>query len=300
MNVVECRNLAKTYGKLSAIDDLSFDIEENKITGLIGRNGAGKTTLLKMIAGYLRPTSGELKVFAHNPFNSLEVSAHTIFVDDNMSFPDSLTLADILVEVAPFYQNWDSRLAQGLFDYFSLNPQQRHSRLSKGSKSTFNTIIGIASRCALTLFDEPTTGMDSAVRKDFYRALLKDYIEHPRTVILSSHLLGELEGILEDVLLLDQGRKRLQLPLIEMKEFAIGLRGNAQAVLRFIEGREIIYKEEFAPGSLYVVIKRDLAPGDYERARQSGIESVSVTINDLCIYLTGKTKGGIDDVFKRD
>lgn len=298
MSVVECRNLTKSYGKLNAIDDMSFEIEENKITGLIGRNGAGKTTLLKMIAGYLRPTKGELKVFAQNPFNSLEVSAHTIFADDSMAFPDSLTLADILAEVAPFYPNWDSRLAQGLFDYFSLNPKQRHSRLSKGSKSTFNTIIGISSRCPLTLFDEPTTGMDSAVRKDFYRALLKDYIEYPRTVILSSHLLGELEGILEDILLLDQGRKRLQLPLIEMKEFAIGLRGNAQAVLRFIEGREIIYKEEFAPGSLYVVIKRDLAPGDYERARQSGIESVSVTINDLCIYLTGKTKGGIDDVFK--
>lgn len=299
MSVVECRNLTKSYGKLSAIDDLTFDIEENKITGLIGRNGAGKTTLLKLIAGYLRPTSGELKVFAHNPFNSLEVSAHTMFIDDNMSFPNTFTLVDILVEVAPFYPNWDSRLAQGLFDYFSLNPKQRHGRLSKGSKSTFNAIIGIAARCPLTLFDEPTTGMDSAVRKDFYRALLKDYIEHPRTVILSSHLLGELEEILEDILLLDQGTKRLQLPLIEMKEFAIGLRGNAQAVLQFIEGREIIYQEEFAPSSLYVVVKKDLAPGAYDRARQNGIESVPVFVNDLCIYLTGKSKGGIDDVFKR-
>lgn len=205
MSVIQCEDLTKSFGKLKAIDHLSFEIEENKITGLIGRNGAGKTTLLKMIAGYLKPTSGELKVFSEKPFNSLNVSANTMFVDDTMTFSDSMTLVDILIEVASFYPNWNSSLASGLFDYFSFNPNQPHNNLSKGSKSTFNSILGIASRCPLTIFDEPTTGMDSAVRKDFYRALLKDYLEYPRTIILSSHLLSELEEILEDILLINHG-----------------------------------------------------------------------------------------------
>jgi len=178
MSVIQCENLTKSFGRFKALDSLSFEIEENKITGLIGRNGAGKTTLLKLIAGYLKPTSGELHVFLQHPFNSLLVSGNTIFVDDNMAFPESFTLEDILTEVAPFYPNWDARLAAGLFDYSSVNPKIRHSRLSKGSKSLFNSIIGIASHCPLTIFDEPTTGMDSAVRKDFYRALLKDYLEY--------------------------------------------------------------------------------------------------------------------------
>lgn len=299
MSVIQCDDLTKSYGKLKAIDHLSFEIEENKITGLIGRNGSGKTTLLKMMAGYLKPTSGELKVFSEKPFNCLVVSANSIFVDDTMTFPDTFTLIDILTEVAPFYAHWNSSLANGLFDYFSFNPKQSHSDLSKGSRSTFNSILGIASRSPLTLLDEPTTGMDSAVRKDFYRALLKDYLEYPRTIILSSHLLSELEGILEDILLINQGTKLLHLPALELKEMAVGLRGNGQAVQSFVEGKEIIYQEDFAKGSLYVVIRRTLIQQQLEQIRQSGLEVLPVATDDLCVYLTAKTKGGIDDVFKR-
>lgn len=299
MSVIQCEDLTKSFGKLKAIDHLSFEIEENKITGLIGRNGAGKTTLLKIIAGYLKPTSGELKVFSEKPFNSLNVSANSIFVDDTMTFPDSLTLIDILTEVARFYANWNSRLASGLFDYYSFNPKQPHSNLSKGSKSTFNSILGIASRCPLTIFDEPTTGMDSAVRKDFYRALLKDYLEYPRTIVLSSHMLSELEEILEDILLIDHGKKRLHLPVLELKELTVGIRGNAPAVLSFTESKEIIYQEDFAKENLYVVIRRKLVQQQFEQMRRSGLEVLPVSTDDLCVYLTATTKGGIDDVFKR-
>lgn len=307
MKVIECDNLTKSFGKFKALDSLSFEIEENKITGLIGRNGAGKTTLLKLIAGYLKPTGGELKVFSQHPLNNLSVAGNMIFVDENMAFPESLTLENILTEVAPFYPNWDSRLAEALFDYSNLNPQIRHSRLSKGSKSLFNCIIGLASHCPLTLFDEPTTGMDAAVRKDFYRALLKDYLEYPRTILLSSHLLNEVEDILEDVLLLKQGRKCLHLPVDELKEWAIGLRGNAQVIRELLEGEEIIHQEEFAKDNVYAVIKRninspvvrDFIQEGSGKAKQSGVELMPVSIDDLFIYLTEKSKGGIDDVFKR-
>lgn len=255
--------------------------------------------MLKMIAGYLKPTSGELRVYSRKPFNSLDVSANSMFVDDTMTFSNSLTLIDILSEVAPFYANWSSSLANGLFDYYSFNPKQPHSNLSKGSKSTFNSILGIASRCPLTIFDEPTTGMDSAVRKDFYRALLRDYLEFPRTIILSSHMLSELEEILEDILLIDHGTKYLHLPVLELKELAVGIRGNMATVLSFIEGKEIIYKEDFAIGNLYVVIRRDLVQHQLEEIRQNGLEVLPVSTDDLCVYLTARTKGGIDDVFKR-
>ncbi|MHB1652642.1 MAG: ATP-binding cassette domain-containing protein [Desulfitobacteriaceae bacterium] len=300
MIVIESNNLTKSYGKMNALNDLSFAIEENKITGLIGRNGAGKTTLLKVIAGYLKPTRGEIKVYGQNPFNNLFVSTNTIFVDDNMSFPVSFTLDDILREVTVFYPNFEKKLAKDLVEYFSLNPKQRHNNLSKGMKSTFNTIIGLASHCPLTIFDEPTTGMDSAVRKDFYRALLKNYLDHPRTMLLSSHLLSELEELLEDILLINNGTKCLQLPVVELKEYAVGLRGNTQAVLGFAEDKEIMHKEEFAKGSLYVVLKKDFLPEQLAQARQNGMEVLPVSTDDVCVYLTVKTKGGIDDVFKRN
>ncbi|KLU60978.1 ABC transporter ATP-binding protein YtrB [Peptococcaceae bacterium CEB3] len=303
MIVVEAKKLGKNYGRVKggvqAIRGLSFIMEENKIIGLIGRNGAGKTTLLKMIAGYLRPTGGMLRVFEREPFNDLTVSAKTLFVDDSMTFPLSFTLADILREAARFFPGFDAKLAEALAEYFSLNLKKSHHHLSKGTKSTFNAIIGIASHCPLTLFDEPTSGMDSSVRKDFYRALLKDYIQHPRTIILSSHLLSEVEELLEDILLIHAGAECLHLPVADLKEYAIGLRGPARNVGELAQGREILHREEFGQGNIYLVVKKNFSPERLEEARTRGVETVPIATDDLCNYLTG-SKGGIDDVFRRN
>lgn len=159
-------------------------------------------------------------------------------------------------------------------------------------------IIGLAAHCPLTIFDEPTSGMDSAVRKDFYRALLKDYLEYPRTIILSSHLLSEVEDILEDILLLREGTRCLHQSVLDLKEYALGLKGPKQRVIEGLEGKEILYSEEFAQGSLYAVIKNQGLTSQ-EFVKQEDLELLPVPLEDLCIYLTGNTKGGIDHVFKQ-
>lgn len=295
MRVVECRRLTKEYGVSKVLDGLTFSLEENKITGLIGRNGVGKTTLLKLIAGFYRETSGEIKVWNERPFNSLTVSANTIFVDDFMSFPTALNLGEILEETGKFYANWDAGLARRLFDYFSFHPKQSHDKLSKGKKNTFNMIVGLASRCPLTLFDEPTTGMDAAVRKDFYRALLKDYLAFPRNIIISSHHLDEIEDLLEDVLLIDQGEVLLNISMEEMKEYAVGVSGKASDLEEWLLNREVLYSKNLSPDSKYIVVKKDYG---ISQAARHGLSVSPVSASDACVYLTNKTKGGIDDVFK--
>ncbi|RKD22981.1 ABC transporter [Ammoniphilus oxalaticus] len=300
MNVIECSKLTKTYFRKKALDQLSFQIEADKITGLIGRNGAGKTTLLKMIAGFIKQTSGEVKVFDERPFDSLTVSANSIFVDDQMSFPPAVPLGELLQVAESFYPNWDQQLAQRLFDYFSFDPKNYHNRLSKGKTSTFNAIIGLAARTPLTIFDEPTTGMDASVRTDFYRALLKDYIAHPRTIIISSHHLDEIEDLLEDVLLIHHGQKHLHLPISDLKEWAIGIQGPKVTALEFIDGREIIHQKMIGSNTLYAVVKNVFSESTLDRARTDGLELSAVQASDLCVYLTSETKGGIDDVFDRN
>ncbi|WP_342429463.1 ABC transporter ATP-binding protein [Neobacillus sp. FSL H8-0543] len=297
MNVIKCSGLTKVYGRTKALNNLSFTIEENKITGLIGRNGAGKTTLLKIIAGYLKETSGELKVFSEHPFNNLNASANTIFIHDQMNLPTALNLKEILEVAASFYQNWDRGLAERLFDYFSLNPMQHFDGLSKGMKSTFTMILGISARCSLTIFDEPTTGMDAAVRKDFYRALLKDYIANPRTIIISSHHLNEIEDLLEDILLMRDGKELLHIPVADLKEWAIGVQGKSSNVNEWTTGKEILYTKNIAVNHMYVVVKNELTEMERQNAKTAGLEFTNVSSSDLCVYLTSKKKGGIDDVF---
>ncbi|MGM7680761.1 ATP-binding cassette domain-containing protein [Cytobacillus sp. Hm23] len=297
MTVIECSVLTKRYVRKKVLNNLSFSIEENKITGLIGRNGAGKTTLLKIIAGFLKETSGEINVFSNKPFNNLHVSANSIFVDDLMSFPQAVPLGELLEVAERFYPNWNKQLASNLFKYFSFDPKYYHTRLSKGKKSTFNMIIGLASRCPLTIFDEPTTGMDEAVRKDFYKVLVKDYISFPRTIILSSHHLGEIEDILEDVLLINNGEKQLHMPMDVLKEWAVGIKGATDQVAKLTHGKEVIFKNHLGMNTIYLVVKNDLSDSSLQQARHRGIEISQVKVSDLCVYLTSETKGGIEDVF---
>ncbi|MGM9922787.1 MAG: ATP-binding cassette domain-containing protein [Bacillus sp. (in: firmicutes)] len=297
MKVIECSNLIKNFGRKKALRQISFEIEGNTITGIVGRNGAGKTTLLKLIAGFLYKTSGELTVFAENPFNSLLVSVNSVYVEQDMNLPEALNLQEILEEAGRFYPNWDYELADRLVDYFSLDKGAYYSQLSKGMSSTFNSIIGICSRSSLTIFDEPTNGMDSIVRKDFYRALLKDYIAHPRTILISSHQLDEIENLIEDILLVEDGQTFLHCPIAELKQWAIGLRGNNDHLGEIVKHREILYKQSIGMNQSYVVIKDELTEQEKNTHRNAGIELFSVAASDLCIYLTDPHKGGIDDAF---
>ncbi|MGM8215416.1 ATP-binding cassette domain-containing protein [Bacillaceae bacterium W0354] len=293
---VTCHQLSKQYQNIYAVKQLSVTFKENSITGLIGRNGAGKTTLLQMIAGFTYPTSGEVNVFGENPMNNLNVSANTIFVDDRMVFPPELTLGDVLHEAKSFYEKWDEELAEKLVNYFSINLYQFHNELSKGKRSTFNMIVGLASKCALTIFDEPTTGMDYSVRQDFYRALLKDYLNHPRTIIISSHLLNEIEQILEEIVLIKDGQLVMSDSVENMKEFAVGLTGKRDLLETWTAGRNIIARQD--EGSLsYYVVQNNFSSDEKREMERLGIKLSKVDTPDLTTYLTSPNEGGIDDVF---
>lgn len=296
MDVVRANQLIKTFKGKSVINQLSFTLKEQKITGLIGRNGAGKTTLLKMIAGYWRPSGGELLVFNEKPYHSLTVSANTIFIDDQLIYPDSFGLKEILQQYARFYPNWNSDLADQLFTYFGFESRQRHHQLSKGKKSTFNMIVGLAARCELTIFDEPTTGMDVAVRRDFYQALLHDYIAYPRTILLSSHLLQEMEAILEEVILIKDGSTYLHLSMDELKHYAIGLQGDRALIRALCSQKSILFEKQYGTNTVYVVVQNEFTEDEKGQLQENGIELLPVSSDDLCIYLTKSKQGGIIDV----
>ena len=298
MTVIACNDVTKTYGNHHVLDKINFTIKEGVLTGIIGRNGVGKTTLMKMIAGFLRESSGTVQVFGEQPFNNLKVSANTIFIDDAMHFPDSMTLQDILHECQRFYPNWDAELASRLIGHFVFHLGGKHRLLSKGKKSTFNAIIGLAAHCALTIFDEPTTGMDAAVRKDFYRALLKDYLSHPRTILVSSHHIEEIEDLLEDILLVHEGTIQFHGPITDLQEMFVTLQGTAELLATHIQGKKIISQNTLGPYSEWLV-ENTFTDDETKRLQTIGINLSPVSANDAYIALTGNPKGAIDNVFDR-
>ena len=292
------RDRSKAYKKHSVLKDLNFVIEENKITGLIGRNGVGKTTLMKLVAGFIKKTGGQLSVFGENPFNSLLVSANSIYIDDQINLPNSLSLHQILEEAECFYKNWNRILVNRLFEYYQFNPYQAYDQLSKGKKSTFNMIIAIGARCPLTLMDEPTTGMDAGVRKEFYRILIKDYIDYPRTILLSGHHLEEMEDVLEDILLIDEGKIIFHKPIEEVKTWAIGLQGKKHETAKWTNQKRILYKKNLGMDSEYIVVENNFSIEERQRLSSSGIVITPVSASDACLYAVNKNRGRLEDVFK--
>ena len=300
MNIIKSNEITKKYGRVVGLENFDISIKKNKIVGLVGRNGAGKTTFLKLLAGYLKPSSGHIKVLGQNPFNSLKVSSNMIFIDEKMIYPSNLTIFEILESASSFYGNWNMDLAKSLFNYFKLKQNYKYKNLSKGMKSIFNSIIGISTRCPITIMDEPTSGMDAVARKDFYRAILKDYISFPRTIIISSHHINEIEHIIEDIIIIKDGRLLLHLSMDELRELALGLKGKKTVIEKFISDKEVLFRQDLGKDNIFAVIANN--PDhviDLENINNE-IEIQLVNAEETCVYLMNNEEWRIDDVFDEE
>lgn len=206
-------------GQKAALDGASVTIEAGKITGLLGRNGAGKSTLLALLANLAYPTSGSVRVGGREPFEDAFVAANTQLLQARPWAIMEATVKEnftYLQEVRG--RLWDQEKADYLASKFKLETTKRISRLSLGQKAAFSAVIGIACRAPLSLFDEVHLGMDAPTRDVLYQELLADYLTHPRTIIISSHLITELEHLLENVVILDKGKVVLSEEVEGLKE----------------------------------------------------------------------------------
>jgi ABC-2 type transport system ATP-binding protein len=214
-------------------------VPENGIIGLIGRNGSGKTTLMKMCSGLLNVTSGSLEVFGGTPMDNLNVLSDVVYTYHNIEYDKILRLISIIENYAIMFKDFDIKFAKKLLKYFDLNPKLKYTGLSQGMASVFNFICGISCRAKLTMLDEPVLGMDVTVRKSVYEVLLRDYTENPRTIIVSSHLLSELEGVLSDIILIDKGKLILFDNIDNLRQAAYRVEGEKPAVDTFIEDKNV-------------------------------------------------------------
>ncbi len=205
-SLVSARNVAKHYGAVRAVDDVSFDIEKGCITGLIGPNGAGKTTLLKAVLG-LTDCQGSLSVLGLDPFRQRkELMQNICFIADVAVLPRWIRVCQLLDFVEAVHKNFSRKRAEGLLANTKIPPKAKVRELSKGMVTQLHLSIITAIDAKLLILDEPTLGLDIIFRKDFYGNLLEDYFNEERTILITTHQVEEIENLLTDVMFINDGR----------------------------------------------------------------------------------------------
>jgi ABC-2 type transport system ATP-binding protein len=215
--VVEARGLRKTFGGTVALDGIDLRIEPQRIVGLIGPNGAGKTTALNAILG-LTSFEGELRVLGRDPWRErASLMRDVSFIADIAVLPRWIRVSQLLDYIAAVHPRFDRARADVFLERTSIGRSSRVKELSKGMVAQLHLAIVMAIDAQLLVLDEPTLGLDIRFRKQFYDALLQDFQERERTIILATHDVEEIEHVLTDVIFLDRGRIALCATMDELE-----------------------------------------------------------------------------------
>ncbi len=207
--VIEINNLHRRYGKLDAVNGLSLNVRAGKCYGFFGRNGAGKTTTIKCLLNLLRPNSGTARVFGLDPQkNEVAVKSRLAYVPDMVAFYPWMTVRSTLEYLASFRHHWNGDIEGDLLKRFQLDPNQKASHLSRGQRTQLALIGAICPEPELLVLDEPTSGLDPIVRREFIETVIGAYQtgdpQH-RTVFVSTHLISEFEGLIDEFTIIEQG-----------------------------------------------------------------------------------------------
>lgn len=210
MACIEARGLRKTFGTTVALDGINLKVDEGRILGLIGPNGAGKSTALNAILG-LTPYEGELRVLGRNPWVERDQLMRDVcFIADVAVLPRWMRVSQALDFVAGVHPRFDRAKAESFLARTEIKPVRKIRQLSKGMVAQLHLALIMAIDARLLVLDEPTLGLDILYRKQFYDSLLNDYFDHNRTIIVTTHQVEEIQGVLTDLMFINHGRIALE------------------------------------------------------------------------------------------
>jgi ABC-2 type transport system ATP-binding protein len=289
---VRTEDVSVRFAGVPALDRLDLRLAPGKIHGLLGRNGSGKSTLAATLAGFRRPDEGRVLIeggdlgTAQEPYENAVVTSRVCLIRESGDRPDAVAVKHAVGLSAALRPYWDADLAGDLLDRFEVPLDKKIQKLSRGKKSALGVVLGLASRAPLTIFDESYLGMDVPSRNLFYDMLLADYAEVPRTIVLSTHLVSEVSAMLEEVVILDQGRLVTQSPVDALRGRGASIVGPAAAVDEFTRGFTVLAEERLG-GTKSTTVLGDLDPALFAQATAAGLEIGPVGLQDLFVHLTG-------------
>ena len=219
---IQIENLTYAYGRAEAVHDFNLTVQPGRCYGLFGRNGAGKTTTMKCLLNLLRPQRGQVRVFGLDPAkHEVAVKRRLAYVPDQVAFYPWMSVRETLDYLASFREHWNRKTEQELLERFRLDPAQRTGALSKGQRTQVALIAAVCPETDLLVLDEPTSGLDPIVRREFIETVIGAYQEgNPgnRTILVSTHLITEFEGLIDEFTIMDRGRAVLTLEADQARE----------------------------------------------------------------------------------
>ncbi|MDE6852021.1 MAG: ABC transporter ATP-binding protein, partial [Lachnospiraceae bacterium] len=275
---IQVNHLQKKYGKKQAIRNLDLKLHKDQIIGLIGANGSGKTSFFKMCVGLEGITAGNIRILDGDPWKDMAVRSEMIYSMHDLPVLPTEKLKRILRCYEIAFPHFDQEFAMKMMDLFELPLKKSCKQLSQGMKSLFHFVCAIAARCQVTLLDEPFIGIDIEKRKMAYEILLRDYMEHPRTFVISSHNLAELEGVLSEMVLIHQGELVFYQDMDLVREMLCRVSGSSEAIRDFAErqsGGQIVHRDSGELGDA-LILQGAADSGLAQEARRAGLEVASV------------------------
>ena len=295
---LKAEHLVKKYGRKEVLHGVDIELHPGVIYGLIGRNGAGKTTLLSCLTAQA-PHNGGAVTYGGQPVweneaaladlcFSRELSATIMFGENSYKVKDYLKAASV------YYPRWDKAYADRLVERFGLDRKKKICKLSKGMMSMVTIVLALASKAPVTILDEPVAGLDVVAREDFYKLLMEEYTATGRTFVISTHIIEEAAGVLEQVILMDEGNILEVAPTEEFVasfSFVSGLGADVDAVVQRLGKEKLLHTESFGRqkgAALRAGVADSRAAAE---ALGLDVDVSAVNLQKAFVYLVGEKEG---------
>jgi ABC-2 type transport system ATP-binding protein len=283
--IIEITDLCRRFGKHTALNQVNLRIQQGTVLGLVGENGAGKTTLIKHMLGLFKAQSGFVRVFGMDPIkHPKEVLSRIGFLSEDRDMPEWMTIKQYMTYTQAFYPTWDTAYADSLISQFGLDTAQKIKNLSRGQRAKTGLLLALAYKPDLLLFDEPSSGLDPVVRRDMLGAIVRTIAEEGRTVVLSSHLLDEVERVADTITMIHEGRVILSDPMEQ-------IRSSFHRFTLILDGPTA------APPALPGMLSCEGGPMEWSIICKQDIDSIKQSAEGLNARIVDLASPTLDDIF---